>query len=134
MITNADVTLYNHKFNKDTRLDGWQRTVIRGVHFYEDNKVSVGAKGLNSAKICKSRIPEDAECVRSYIPEDEYFAVEATSGYWTLQEGDIVVRGVCNIEIEKPADLKNRHVKYYKINSWSDNRFGGQPHWRIGGE
>ena len=44
-----------------------------------------------------------------------------------------MIRGVCDIEIEKPADLKNQHVKYYKINSWSDNRFGGLPHWRIGG-
>ena len=134
MITNADITLYNHKYNKNTRLDDWQRTVIRGVHFYEDNKVSVGDKGLNSAKLCKIRIPENAECNRSYIPEDEYFAAADVSQYWTLQEDDIVVRGVCDIKIEKPADLKNHHVKYYKINSWSDNRFGGQPHWRIGGE
>ena len=134
MLTNADITIYNHKYNKNTRLDDWIRTVIRGVHFYEDNKVSVGDKGLNSAKLCKIRIPENAECKRSYIPEDEYFAAADVSQYWTLQDGDIVVRGVCNIEIEKPADLKNRHVKYYKINSWSDNRFGGQPHWRIGGE
>ena len=36
MITNADITLYNHKYNKNTRLDDWQRIVIRGVHFYED--------------------------------------------------------------------------------------------------
>lgn len=134
MITNADITLYNHKYNKNTRLDDWQRTVIRGVHFYEDNKVSVGDKGLYSAKFCKIRIPEDVECDRDYIPEDEYFAAVDVSQYWTLQEGDIVVRGVCNIEIEKPADLKSLHVKYYKINSWADNRFGGQPHWRIGGE
>lgn len=134
MITNADITLYNHKMNKNTHFDDWQRTVIRGVHFYEDNKISVGDKGLNSAKLCKIRIPEDAECERNYIQEDEYFAAADVSQYWTLQDGDIVVRGVCNIEIEKPADLKNQHVKYYKINSWSDNRFGGQPHWRIGGE
>lgn len=133
MITNTDITLYNHKTNK-SRLDDWQRTVIRGVNFYEDNKVSVGDKGLNSAKICKIRIPEDAECNKTFLTEDEYIQMDCVSPYWTLQDGDIVVRGVCNIEIEKPSDLKNRHVKYYKINSWSDNRFGGQPHWRVGGE
>lgn len=134
MITNADITIYNHKYNKNTRLDDWIRTVIRGVHFYEDNKVAVGDKGLNGAKLCKIRIPGDVECDRSYISDDEYFAAADVSQYWTLQDGDIVVRGVCNIEIEKPADLKSLHVKYYKINSWADNRFGGQPHWRIGGE
>lgn len=134
MITNADITIYNHKYNKNTHMDDWSRTVIRGVHFYEDNKVSNDDKGQNSAKLCKIRIPEDSEFNRRYIPKDEYFATADVSQYWTLQEGDIVVRGVCNIEIEKPADLKNLHVKYYKINSWSDNRFGGQPHWRVGGE
>lgn len=133
MITNADITLYNHKYDKNTRLDTWQRTVIRGVHFYVDNKVAVGDGGLNSADVYKIRIPEHAECSRKYIPEDEYFAKQITSGHWTLQEDDIVVRGICKIDIEKPADLKNRHIKYCKITSWSDNRYGGQPHWRIGG-
>lgn len=134
MITNADITLYNHKCNKNTRLDKWQRTVIEGVHFYVDNKVSIGDKGLNSAKACKIRIPEDADCEKSFLLEDEYLRKEDISSYWTLQEDDIVVRGICDIEIEKPADLKNKNVKYFKITSWSDNRFGGLPHWRIGGE
>lgn len=133
MITNADITIYNHKYDKNTRLDKWQKTVIRGVHFYVDNKVSVGDGGLNSADVYKIRIPEGAECSRVYVPEDEYYAAAVTSGYWTLQEDDIVVRGICNIDIEKPSDLKTQHVKYCKITSWSDNRFGSLPHWRIGG-
>lgn len=134
MVTNADITIYNHKTNKNTRLDEWQRTVIRGVWFYVDHKVSVGDGGLNSADVYKIRIPEEAESSRLYVPEEEYFCREDVSGYWTLQEDDLVVCGVCDIEIEKPADLKERHIRYCKITSWSDNRFGGSPHWRVGGE
>lgn len=134
MITNADITVYNHKYNKDTRLDEWKRTFIRGVHFYVDNKVSVGDGGLNSADVYKIRIPEDAECEKGYVPEDEYWKIPDITWCWTLQEGDVVVLGLCDIEIEKPSDLKNKHVKYCKITSWSDNRFGNLPHWRIGGE
>lgn len=134
MTTNADITLYNRKYNKNTRLDGWQRTVIYGVHFYVDNKVSVGDGGLNSADVYKIRIPEDAECNREYISEDKYASLEDTSKHWTIQEDDIIVRGVCDINIEKPADLKVLHKKYCKVTSWADNRFGGLPHWRIGGE
>ena len=134
MITNADITIYNRKYDKDVRLDIWQRTVIKGAHFYVDNKVSVGDGGLRSAAVYKIRIPEDAECERTYLPEDEYIKAADTSDYWTIQEDDIVVHGICEIEIERPAILKELHKRYCKITSWSDNRFGGLPHWRIGGE
>lgn len=134
MIANADITLYNHHYNKDTRLDDWQRTVIYGVHFYVDNKVNLGDEGLNSADVYKIRIPEDAECNRAYLPEDKYAAADDTEAYWTLQNGDYVVRGECLLDIEKPSDIKQVRTQYCKITSWSDNRFGGLPHWRIGGE
>ncbi len=134
MFTNADITIYNHKNDKNSRMDNWQSTVIKGVYFFVDNKVSVGDKGLNSADVYKIRIPEDAECERVYIDPESYAEMEDVSRYWTIQEDDIVVRGICSIEIEKPADLKNLHKKYCKVTSWSDNRFGGLQHWRIGGE
>lgn len=134
MITNADITIYNRKYNKETRLDEWHRTVICGVHFYVDNKVAVRESGLKSADVFKIRIPEDAECEKLYLSENEYVNAEDTSNSWTLQKDDYVVRGICEAEIEKPADLKEVHMQYCKITSWSDNRFGGQPHWRIGGE
>lgn len=133
MIANADITIYNRRYDKTTRLDTWHRTIIKGVHFYVDNKVSVGDGGLNSADVYKIRIPEDAECAKSYIPEEEYENVDEAF-YWTLREDDLVVHGVCDIDIQKPADLKALSKRYCKITSWSDNRFGGLPHWRIGGE
>lgn len=134
MIANADITIYNRKYNKETRLDDWQRTVIRGVHFYVNNKVSLVESGLKSADVFKIRIPEDAEFDKEYLSEDEYARAEDVSYAWTLQNDDYVVRGECELEIEKPSDLKELHKQYCKITSWSDNRFGGLPHWRIGGE
>lgn len=131
MITNADITLYNHYYDKDTRLDKWHRTVIRGVHFYVDHKVSVGDNGLNSADVYKIRIPEDADYQGAYVSEDEWIALgQNVSGKWTLQSDDLVVLGECDLDIDRPAQLK----RYCKVTSWSDNRFGGLPHWRIGGE
>lgn len=32
------------------------------------------------------------------------------------------------------ADLKDVRLRHCKVLSWSDNRFGGLPHWRIEGE
>ena len=48
-------------------------------------------------------------------------------------DGKVVI-GKCDLEIERPADLSKAHRQHCKITSWSDNRFGGLPHWRIGGE
>lgn len=135
MITNADITLYNHYYDKRTRLDHWQRSVICGVHFYVDHKVSIGDSGANSGHLYKIRIPVDAQCRNAYIPEDEWRARGCDIlENWTLQNDDLVVLGECGIDIEKPADLQRLGKRYCKITSWSDNRFGSLPHWRIGGE
>ena len=135
MITNADITIYNHYYDKETRLDKWHRTIIYGVHFYVDHKVSVGDNGLNSADVYKIRIPGDARCMDQYILEDDWTSRGCDIlGCWTLQNDDLAVLGVCSVDIEKPADLKLMGKKYCKITSWSDNRFGGLPHRRIGGE
>lgn len=134
MITNADITLYNHYYDKNTRLDKWKKTVIHGVHFYVDHKVSVGDNGVNSADIYKIRIPVDADIQGEYLPEDEWNARgENVMGRWTLQSDDIVVLGECDMNIDRPAQLKEAGRRYCKVTSWSDNRFGGLPHWRIGG-
>ena len=133
MITNADITLYNHRMNKETRLDEWHRTVLKGVHFYVDHKVAVGDKGLNGADVYKIRIPETAACQKGYVPESEFLSLEGEPESWTLRKGDVVVRGICELEIEKPADLAGHGVQYCTVTSWSDNHFGGLPHWRVGG-
>lgn len=134
MITNADITLYNHYYDKSTRLDKWKKTVIRGVHFYVDHKVSVGDNGLNSADIYKIRIPVDADIQGEYLSEDEWIARgENVMGRWTLQSDDIIVLGECDMNIDRPAQMKEAGRRYCKVTSWSDNRFGGLPHWRIGG-
>lgn len=134
MITNADITLYNHYYDKSTRLDKWKKTVIRGVHFYVDHKVSVGDNGLNSADIYKIRIPVDADIQGEYLSEDDWIARgENVMGRWTLQSDDVVVLGECDMNIDRPAQLKEAGRRYCKVTSWSDNRFGGLPHWRIGG-
>lgn len=135
MITNADITLYNYYYDKDTRLDRWHRIIIRGVHFYVDHKVSVGDNGLNSADVYKIRIPEDAKFLDEYVQEDEWAVLGSNiAGKWTLQHDDIVVLGGCEMDIDRPAELKGTGKKYCKITSWADNRFGALPHWRIGGE
>lgn len=132
MIANADITIYNRVYDKEAKQDRWYRTIIRGVHVYVNHKTAVSDNGLNSAEVYKIRIPIDVGNVNAYLPPEEY--VLDPERNWTIQNDDHVVIGECHTEIERPADLKTVFKKHCKITSWSDNRFGTLPHWRIGGE
>ncbi len=133
MLTNATITIYNRIPGKKNTFDTWHRTVIRDVHVYVDHKASVGDSGLNSAEVYKIRIPTDVENADQYLPPEEYRELSSPAGYWTIQIDDRIVLGECDKEIEKPADLTDVRLRHCKVLSWSDNRFGGLPHWRIGG-
>lgn len=137
MITNSAITIYNFTTDPETRLDKWSRTVLKNVHVHIDNKVAVTEKGVKSADIYRIRVPADVitEKEKKYIPSEEY-KKESTlkDKYWTISKGDIIVVGECSAVIEKPSDLTKKGTEYCKINSFSDNRFGCIPHWRIVGE
>ena len=133
MITNADVTVYNRISGDASNYDTWHRTVLHGVHVYVDHKTALSDNGLNSAEVYKIRIPADIVEADQYLSPEEY-AECGGFGYWTIQNGDHIVIGECLTEIEKPSDLKKVFKRHCKVMSWSDNRFGSLPHWRIGGE
>lgn len=133
MLTNATITIYNRIPGKKNTFDTWHRTVIRDVHVYVDHKASVGDSGLNSAEVYKIRIPTDVENADQYLPPEEFVKKDNQGNYWTIQIDDHIVLEECTKEIEKPADLKDVRLRHCKVLSWSDNRFGGLSHWRIGG-
>jgi len=134
VLTNATITVYNRRYDSLTRFDTWHRTVIENVHIYVNHKASVGDSGLNSAEVYKIRIPTDVENADQYLLPEEYAKLEDPEEHWTIQTDDQIVLGEYNQEIEKPADLKDVRLRHCKVLSWSDNRFGGLPHWKIEGE
>lgn len=133
MFTNAKITIYNRIPGTKSAYDAWYRTVIPDAHVYVDHKTAVGDSGLNSAENYKIRIPADVENADKYLSPEEYVSVSDPADYWTIQNDDQIVLGECTLEIEKPADLKSFRRRHCKVLSWSDNRLGGLPHWRIGG-
>ena len=133
MLTNATITIYNHKYDPLTRYDTWHRTVIKDVHVHIEHKVTVLESGVKSADVYKIRIPEDVENADQYLPPEEYKELKEPGEHWTIQADDQIVLGEYDQEIERPAELKDVLLKHCKVQSWSDNRFGGLPHWKIGG-
>lgn len=132
MITNADITIYNKKYTPETRADTWRRTFLQGVHFYHENKVQPSERGLVNADLYKIRIPQDVGTDKAYVPQAEYQAAEDISSLWTIQKGDYIVRGA-GPDIANIQELQQSGMETCKIISWSDNRRGGLPHWRIEG-
>lgn len=132
MIVNADITLYNRRLDKTTRQYIYKRTVLCGVHWYTDQKVSVGDKGLNSADSIKIRIPM-VERKEVFLEPEEYAKKESVTGFLTASNGDVFVKGILEDEIAKESDLEKKGLLFGRILSHSDNRRGLEPHIRIGG-
>ena len=133
MITNADITIYNQKSNPVTKLTEYVRTQIRNVHWYTDQKTSVDQSGVHSADIYKIRVPEESVTYRKFLDHSEWKQSEDTDGYWTIQNDDLVVRGLVDDDIRQASDLLNKYPYVARVNSFSDNRRGNNPHFRIGG-
>lgn len=137
MITNTSLTIYNRRKNRKTGFHEYVRHFIPEVHWYTDQKIKVADKGsgggIESADVYKIRIPE--EQLRDYIAPEEFVRLsdEEIGAKWTVENQDLFVKGECVIDIKSVADLEKLHKTYGAVNSWSDNRFGGLPHIRIGG-
>lgn len=136
MNVNANLTIFNFRgVSKATARSTYFRTVIRGVNFYTDQKTRVtDSGGLVSADMYKVRIPEDANTEgKQYIDAVTYkkLSDEEAKNYWTIDNGDLFGRGILE-EFDKEASfLKQQYTG--KVMSFSDNRRGCTPHWRIGG-
>ena len=126
MLTNADITLYHACADPEQKRKIYRRTVIHGVHWFTNQRTTVN-DGLKSADEYRIRIPQEA-CA-GYLPPYQYRS--SPEGHWTIENGDLFVRGVCELDIEKASDLALLHPG--KVLSWSDNRRGVTPHIRIGG-
>ncbi|MCI1966866.1 MAG: hypothetical protein LKJ17_12160 [Oscillospiraceae bacterium] len=134
MLTNADITVFNKHYNEETRLDEWRKTQISGVNWYGKQAVSVGDNGLMSADQYIVRIPvSSAPDDKTFVTPEKYAAADraALPNLWTLQNGDIVARGMVGAD-----DPKSIPCKHFLITGWADNRRGSPAvqHWKVEGK
>lgn len=94
MIPNGDITIYN-KYTDSTRKEKYQRTVVRDVVWQAASAVYVAGSGLVRANTAFVMIPFARGT--AYLAPKAWQA--AKSGKWTLQEGDVIVRGAVTNEI-----------------------------------
>lgn len=111
MLTNASATLYRRIYNPQTRLDTWQREFIPAVWWFRSESSSVDADGLHRADTVTVRIPD--------------ISIQ-------IKKEDILVKGECDVDIQKPSDLED--VEAIKVMAVNYNNFGDTPHIKVGGQ
>lgn len=149
MITNVDaVTVFNGRTDKATRRKIYIPTVIRGVSYVEGKGSKVADNGVWSDDVqYKIRVPLIAVVHdnREYMRDLNYAKLdnEEAAKYWTIQKGDLVVRGEYAGdspllgEDEISAYAKEQGLDLIHVTEYADDTSGGSlytRHWRIGGK
>ena len=150
-LCNDTITVFNARVDSTTGGNVWMPTVITGASWYmtDASTVDTSKGGLVAANKATIRIPEDANTGgKAYTDPVSYKASTSVSGLWTLQNGDIIVKGsvpasetVTNNGVSStvpinwtPAKLKKAYADCVTVLGVTDNRRApNAPHWRITG-
>jgi hypothetical protein len=145
MRTNTLLTLYNKYVDPTTRTELYQRTLLPGQVEWENRKAAnVNAQGGNTAAD-QATIYIPGSLGVKYLKPAAWKALSIKTGYWTLQVGDIVVKGEVDDTIHAattdpvvaaftPTNLKEKYDDVLVITS-IDQRDAGSlymRHWQLG--
>jgi hypothetical protein len=136
MRNNADLTIYNKYVDAATRTEKYHRSQIRGVLWENRKAANVIASGGNIA-VNQANIYVPFQRGVEYLPYTEWAALTTKTGYWTFQDGDVVVRGLVEDTISASftiSDLKAKYPDVLTIRSVDTMDMGsyGMCHWQIG--
>ena len=125
MRTNADCTVYN-KYQGN-----WVFSHLYGVFWDEVKGINTLKSGLQNADSLTLYIPFKVTCSKEYQDPKQY---DGTG--WTLQKGDIVVKGIVTDEIKSITDLEQKYGSVHSITSIDKLDFGSanMRHFEIGGK
>lgn len=130
---NTTVTIYNRYEDQQTNLVSWYRHVVEGVFWkYSGNKVFVGNTVLETKDIiCRLRKDD------RFLEKQEWINIpnDLMTNYFTLSQGDIIVKGIVEDEIDeyvsgkRSSDLKKKYKNLQgciEIQEWANNTGGGR--------
>ena len=145
------ITVFNARVDATTGGNTWTPTVITGASWYmtDASTIDAGKGGLVAANKATIRIPLGANTGgKTYTDPVSYKAASSVSGLWTLQQGDVIVKGSVPTSTQTtvngvttstpiswtPAKLKKAYADCVTVLGVTDNRRApNAPHWRITG-
>jgi len=131
MIPNGHITIYNRYFV--SRVETYQRTVIKNVVWEATKAVSGRSTGVLASNVATVFIPMARGA--DYLKPKAWQA--ARSGKWTLQEGDVIVRGEATDNITTEYTITSLRAEYEDVVTITsvDAMDQGSPnvqHWEVG--
>lgn len=100
------ITLFNRYENKQTGVVTWFKTIFTGCFWKNTgNRVTVGDVVLDTENVI-CRIPKQANYMNSY--DWKQLSNDNMGKYFTLQQGDIIIRGVVSDSIDEYT--KGKHA------------------------
>ena len=137
--TDETVTLYNGFRNGASPDKAWIRTVIKGVSWEDHSMATITDSGVKQGGAYDIIIPITADFEgKTYLPDKLFQKVEYKSQYFTINEEDMIVRGIATIppdDVDLLKRLENEYSDAATIMTWEDNCRGAiqLQHWYIGG-
>lgn len=130
------VTVYNARVAPEMRTEVYAPTVLRGVSWQRETVSVVVGSGLKAANRHTLRIPEEVDAGGSvWVEPKDYRAAADVCGLWTLQKGDVIVKGECT-DILTLAQLRERFgaENVLTVVGVTDNRHASNAkHWKVTG-
>jgi hypothetical protein len=136
MKTNAQATIYNKSIDLATRSEVYQRTVIAEVYWENRRAVNKLSSGGDLAAD-KVLVLIPMTLGENHLAPLAWQALEDKSSSWTLQTGDLIVRGAILDEITGEftvSDLKRQYDDVLAIQSVDrmDTGSARVRHWQVG--
>lgn len=130
---NTTITIYNKFEDPQTQLVTWYRHVVENCFWkYTGDKVTIGNTVLETKDtICRIRVTD------KFLEKHEWINVpnDQMSNYFTLSQGDIIVKGNVDDEVNeyqsghRSSDLKTKYKNLQgciEIQEWANNTGGGR--------
>lgn len=130
------ITVFNARFDSENDKDTYAPTVIVGASWFCEIASNVDSSGLKAADKFTVRIPSDADFgEKTYMDPVSYAASGDPSKNFTLQSGDIIVKGDASLAVDpRPATLKKAYTDCITILGVTDNRRAPNgKHWKVVG-
>lgn len=125
---NHSFTIYNKYYDFDRDLDIYQKAEIHGVLWTsQEGYIRRNSLAVSGDKVV-IYIPIISNSESTYVDPEGWSELESTAGKYTIDSGDIVVKGVGHADISSLRELKN----YFTITTVDFNDFGGDmSNWEV---
>lgn len=125
------MTIYN---NIDKENGKWTFTQLDGVMWDNSKARNVNTSGIANADALNLIIPFDVTVIEGKEYKEPKEWKSKPEGSWTIQTGDIIVKGFVDDVILKHSDLEKKYDEVYVVNTIDAKIFGSKNmwHWEVG--